>query len=60
MEEKDNVFMICFHHEEFFGKVSKRKANERCSILKSHLHNSKADGVINLRMAKNTERKRIQ
>ena len=60
LEEKDNVFTICFNHEQFFGKVFKRKANKRCSILKSHLHNSKAHGLINLRMAKNTERKRIQ
>ena len=25
LEEKDNVFTICFHHEQFFGKVFKRE-----------------------------------
>ena len=27
LEEKDNVFTICFHHEQFFGKVFERKAD---------------------------------
>ena len=47
-----NVFKICFHHEQFFGKVFERKADKFCSILKSHRHNSKAHRVINLVMAK--------
>ena len=52
LEEKDNVFMICFHHEQFFGKAFERKADKSCCILKSHHHNSKAHRVINLQMAK--------
>ena len=48
LEEKDNVFMICFHHEQFFGKAFERKADKSCCILKSHHHNSKAHRVINL------------
>ena len=52
MEEKDNVFTICFHHEQLFGKVFERKADKCCSILKSHHCNSKAHRVINLEMAK--------
>ena len=28
LEEKDNVFMICFHNEQFFGKVFERKADK--------------------------------
>ena len=44
--------MICFHHEQLFGKVSERKANKCCTILKSHCRNSKAHRVINLEMAK--------
>ena len=52
MEEKDNVFTICFHHEQFFGKVFERKADKCGSILKSHCRNSKAHRVINLEMAK--------
>ena len=46
------MFMICFHHEQFFGKVSERKVDKCCSILKSHRCNSKAPGVINLEMVK--------
>ena len=52
LEEKDNVFTICFHHEQFFGKVFERKTDKCCSILKSHCCNSKAHRVINLEMAK--------
>ena len=52
LEEKDNVFMICFHHEQLFGKLFERKADKCCSILKSHRHNSKAHRVINLEMTK--------
>ena len=52
MEETDNVFIICFHHEQFFGKVFERKADKCGRILKSHCHNSKAHRVINLEMAK--------
>ena len=52
LEEKDNVFMICFHHEHFFGKVFERKADKCCSILKSHRRHSKAHRVINLEMVK--------
>ena len=52
LKEKDNVFMICFHHEQLFGKVSERMADKCCSILKSHYRNSKAHRVINLEMAK--------
>ena len=37
LEVKD-VFTICFHHEQFFGKVFERKAGKFCSILKSHCH----------------------
>ena len=33
LEEKDNRFTICFHHEQFFGKVFERKADKCCSIL---------------------------
>ena len=50
LEKKDNVITICFHHEQFFGKVFQRKADKCCSILKSHCHNSKAHRVINLEM----------
>ena len=52
MEEEDNVFTVCFHHEQLFGKVFERKADTFCSILKSHRRNSKAHRVINLEMAK--------
>ena len=52
LEEKDNVFMICFHHEQLFGKVFERKAGKCCSILKPHGCNSKAHRVINLEIAK--------
>ena len=52
MEEKDNVFTICFHHEQFFGKVFDRKPDKQCSILKSHEQNSKAHRIINLEVAK--------
>ena len=52
LEEKDNVFTICFHHEQFFGKVFDRKADKCCSILKSHRCNGKAHRIINLEMAK--------
>ena len=52
LEEKDNVFTICFHHEQFFGKVFERKADKCCSILKSYRCNSKAHRVINLEVAK--------
>ena len=52
LEEKDNVFMICFHHEQFFGKVFERKDDKCCSIFKSHSHNSKTQRVINFEMAK--------
>ena len=48
MEEKDNVFTICFCHEQFFGKVFERKADKCSSILKSHCRNSEAHRVINL------------
>ena len=52
MEEKDNVFTSCFHHEQFLGKVFERKDDKCCSILKSHRCNSKDHRVINLEMAK--------
>ena len=52
LEEKDNVFTICFHYEQFFGQVFERKADKCCSILKSHRRNSKADRIINSEMAK--------
>ena len=52
MEEKDNVFKICFHHEQFFGKVFERKTDKCCSILKSHRCDSKAHRVINFEMTK--------
>ena len=51
LEEKD-VFTICFHHEQLFGKVLERKADKCCSILKSYRCNSKTHRVINLEMAK--------
>ena len=52
MNEKDNMFTICFHHEQFFGKIFERKADKCCSILKSHRCNSKAHRLINPEMAK--------
>ena len=52
LEEKDNVSTICFHHQQFFGKIFERKADKCCSTLKSHYHNSKAHRMINLEMAK--------
>ena len=52
LEEKDNVFKICVHHEQFFWKVFERKADKCCIILKSHRRNSNAHRVINLEMAK--------
>ena len=52
LEEKDNVFTICFHHEQFFGKVFDRKADKWYSILKSHRCNGQAHRIINLEMAK--------
>ena len=52
LEEKDNRFTICFHHEQFFGKVFERKADKCCSNFKSHCCNSKAHRLINLEMAK--------
>ena len=51
-KEKDNVFTVWVHHEQFFGKVFERKADKCCSILKSHHPNSKAHRVINLEIAK--------
>ena len=36
------MFTICLNHEQFFGKVFERKADNCCSILKSHHCNSKA------------------
>ena len=51
LKEKD-MFTICFHHEQFLGKVFERKADKCCSILKSHHSNRKAHRVINLEMAK--------
>ena len=51
-QENDNVFMICFCHEQFFGKVFERKADKCCSNFKSHCCNSKAHRLINLEMAK--------
>ena len=59
LKEKDNVFTICFHHEQFFGKVFERKADKCSSILKSHRRNSKAHRVINLEMAKIMKEKRF-
>ena len=52
LEKKDNVFKICFHHEQCIRTVFKRKADKCCNILKSHHCNSKAHNVINLEMAK--------
>ena len=52
LEEKYNVFTICFHHEQLFGNVFERKVDKCCSILKSHCRNSKAHKVINLQMVK--------
>ena len=52
LEEKDNVFTICFHHEQVLWKVFERKADKCCSILMSHRRNSKAHRVINLKMTK--------
>ena len=51
-QENDNVFTICFCHEQFFGKVFERKADKCCSNFKSHCCNSKAHRLINLEMAK--------
>ena len=59
LEEKDNMFTICFHHEQFFGKVFQKKVDKCCSILKSHRHSSKAHRVINLEMAKILSEKRF-
>ena len=33
LEQKDNVFAICFHHEQFSGKVFENKADKCCIIL---------------------------
>ena len=52
LEEKDNVFKICFHHEQFFGKVFEKKTDKCCRILKSHRCDSKAHRVINFEMTK--------
>ena len=52
LEEKDNVFRICFHHEQFFGKVFGKKADKYCSILKYHRCNSKAHRVLRFEMTK--------
>ena len=62
LEEKDNVFTICFHNEQFkqlYLKVFERKADKCCSILKSHHCNSKAHRVINLEMTKILNEKRF-
>ena len=58
LQEKD-VFTICFHHEQFFGKVFERNAVKCCSILKSHRCNSKAHRVINLEMTKTLKEKQF-
>ena len=50
LEERDKVFMVCFHHEQVFGKVFEKKADKCCSILKSH--NNKAHTVLILRWPK--------
>ena len=52
LEEKDNVFTICSHHEQLFGKVFERKTDKCCNILKSHRRSSKTQRVINLEIAK--------
>ena len=52
LQEKDNVFTICFHHEQLFGKVFVIKADKCCNILKPHRRNSKAHRVIKFEMAK--------
>ena len=46
------MFTICFHHDQFFGRVFGRKPDKCCSILRSDHRNSKAHRVINLEMAK--------
>ena len=51
-EEKDNVFTICFRHDQFFLRVFGRKSDKCCSILRYNHRNSKAHRVINLEMAK--------
>ena len=51
LEEKDNMFTICVHHEQFFGQVFERKTDKCCIILKSHRRNSIVHRVINLEMA---------
>ena len=51
-EEKDNVFTICFRHDQFFWRVFGRKSDKCCSILRYNHCNSKAHRVINLEMAK--------
>ena len=52
LEEKDNVFTICFHHEQLLGRYLREMLNDKCcNILESHCCNSKAHRVINLKMA---------
>ena len=34
LEEKDNVFMICFHHEQLFAKVFEKKADQMLQHFK--------------------------
>ena len=46
LAEKDNLLIICFHREQFFGKVFERKSDKYCIILKSHHRNSKTHRVI--------------
>ena len=46
------MFIICFHHEQFFGKLFEKKADKCCNILKFYLRSSKDHRVINLEMAK--------
>ena len=53
------MFTICFHHEQFLGKVFEGKDDKCCSIFKSHSHNSKAQRVINFEMAKILKEKGI-
>ena len=52
LEEKDDMFTICFHHKELFGKVFAGETDKCYSILKSHCCNDKAHIVFNLEMAK--------
>ena len=52
LENRSNVFTICYHHEQFFGKVFERKQKNCCGVLINHKRKGiKGEQLITLEMA---------